>query len=92
MKKKRALENTAGATQAPSFVHQLLALQQQKKDAGEVARLRGNEFYAQGEFESALQCYTSAIETYPADPASYSNRAMVNLVLGRYEQVIADAN
>lgn len=78
-------------SQSASFLEDLLATQQHKKSAGEVERIRGNEFYAQGKFDEAIWSYTLAIEIYPVDPASYSNRAMVNLKLENYDAVIEDA-
>ena len=79
------------ASTSGAFLHNLLAEKLHRKDTGYIDRMRGNEFYAQGEYSCALECYGRAIETYPADPASYANRALVNLKLGNYQDVIEDA-
>lgn len=63
-------------------------------------KAEGNKFFASGDFEKALECYTNAIEEVrekrdvsKADRAVlYNNRAACNLKLGRYDQAAADAN
>ena len=45
-------------SQKGSFIEELLARQQERKSSGEVERVRGNELYAQGEYEKALECYS----------------------------------
>lgn len=79
-------------SKAAGSLYNLLAEQKYRKDTGYIDRMRGNEFYAQGELQCALECYDRAIETYPADPAAYSNRALVNLKLGNHDAVIADTD
>ena len=79
-------------SQAAAFLEELLDMQTKKKEAGVAERARGNEFFAAGQFDQAKECYTVALQKYNHDAASYSNRAMVNLKLELYDEVIEDAN
>lgn len=78
-------------TQAAAFLEHILDLQAKKKEAGAAERVKGNQLFSQGRLLEAKEQYTLALQKYPVDAAAYSNRAMVNLKLERYDEVIADA-
>jgi tetratricopeptide (TPR) repeat protein len=50
----------------------------------------GNEAFKKGDFQHAIQCYTTSLREDPKQPAVYSNRAMVELQLQQYESAVAD--
>ena len=63
------------------------------KDA-EKYKVRGNQYMANRDYESALECYTSAIDTSPEGPQShvyYSNRAAALCYLERYQDAARDS-
>ena len=43
------------------------------------------------EYEEAVECYTKSLEIFE-EASSYSNRAMANLRLKKYAQVIEDSD
>ncbi|XP_046398327.1 RNA polymerase II-associated protein 3 isoform X2 [Ischnura elegans] len=52
---------------------------------------RGNEYFKAGQFEEATQYYTRSISILPNVDA-YNNRAIANLKLKKYGEVILDCN
>ena len=61
----------------------------------ELAKIGGNEAFANGEHYQAAAFYSQAIEaapTGPLVPACHSNRAACLLKLGQHEQALDDAN
>ncbi len=53
---------------------------------------KGNAEFASGNYHRALQLYTRAIKLNPEDGLFYSNRALVFLKLGRFEEAISDCS
>ena len=51
---------------------------------------RGNDLYAQKEFDAALSAYSSYIKTHPNDAPSYFNRARVLEEKGNLEEACKD--
>jgi len=67
----------------------------QNRQEGEEARLReaGNVAFRAGKYKEALQHYSRAIQAHPEQAAAaYSNRAMTNLKLGRYDDAEDDCD
>ncbi|VEN43004.1 unnamed protein product [Callosobruchus maculatus] len=52
-------------------------------------REKGNEFFKSGDYEEALQCYNESIKA-KANVLNINNRAAVNLMLKRYDDVLSD--
>ena len=51
---------------------------------------RGVDYYNQKQYESAIQCYTKAIELNPNFAMAYNNRGAVYNELKQYERAIQD--
>jgi len=51
---------------------------------------KGNNFFKKNKYETASNMYTRAIEVCPNNPVFYNNRAMAELKLENYLNVIAD--
>lgn len=67
----------------------------QNRQGEEEARHReaGNVAFRAGKYQEALQHYTRAIQAHPEQAATaYSNRAMTNLKLGRYDDAEDDCD
>jgi tetratricopeptide (TPR) repeat protein len=52
---------------------------------------KGNKFYSQGDYISAIEMYTKAIELNAKDHTYFSNRSAAHFALGNFEQSIDDA-
>ena len=57
----------------------------------EELKQQGNAFFSNGEFESAVDCFTRAIALDPRNHVLYSNRSAAYAQLGDYEQALQDA-
>jgi stress-induced-phosphoprotein 1 len=57
----------------------------------EELKQQGNAFFSNGEFESAVDCFTRAIALDPSNHVLYSNRSAAYAQLGDYEQALQDA-
>ncbi|KAL1924519.1 uncharacterized protein VTP21DRAFT_4173 [Calcarisporiella thermophila] len=55
-----------------------------------VEKEKGNEFFKNGKFEDAIQCYTTSIAFDPKNAVSLINRAMAYLKLKRYKEAEKD--
>ncbi|VDD79194.1 unnamed protein product [Mesocestoides corti] len=55
-------------------------------------KLQANEFFKVGDWESALNLYSKAIDACRDMPVLYTNRAQAYLKLGRPEQALADCD
>jgi len=53
---------------------------------------KGNEYFKNGQFESALECYSKALDQSPSDHAVLSNCSLTLFKLGRYESALEEAN
>ena len=53
---------------------------------------KGNAEFSSGNYHRALQLYTRAIKLNPEDGLFYSNRALVFLKLGRFEEALSDCS
>ena len=53
---------------------------------------QGLEYYEEGQFELALECYTQAIKANPKDFEAYNNRGTIYQKLKQYEQALNDYN
>lgn len=62
-----------------------------RKRKAEEDRLKGNEFMKAKEYQEAIDCYTKSLDIFE-EAATFGNRAMANLRLKRYGQVIEDSN
>ena len=79
-----AQRNTRTASAAPS--------QQQAPASAETWRERGNEHFRVGNYESALDCYTSAAVADPRCHLALANRAMALLRLRRWAEAEDDCS
>ncbi|KAJ9622383.1 Palmitoyl-protein thioesterase 1 [Taxawa tesnikishii (nom. ined.)] len=52
---------------------------------------KGNEAFKKGDWATAVECYTKAIEKNPNEPSFYTNRAQANIKLEAYGFAVADA-
>lgn len=52
----------------------------------------GNEEYGRGNYDTAIDLYTKAIEMDDTNPIFFSNRAQAHLTLGNFEQAIEDCD
>ncbi len=52
--------------------------------------IRGNQCLNRQEFDSAIRCYSKAIELYPSNARFFYNRAVTYENLGEYEKAEAD--
>jgi Flp pilus assembly protein TadD len=53
----------------------------------EALRLAGNTEFKAGQLQAALQQYSQAVQQLPSDALLYNNISLVQLKLGRVEQV-----
>jgi tetratricopeptide (TPR) repeat protein len=53
---------------------------------------KGNAAYNSGDYDSAIEAYTSAIELSPNDAGFYSNRSAAHLMAGNFDSALSDAN
>ena len=53
---------------------------------------KANIFYIDEDYESAVQAYTSAIDSIKNDAKLYSSRAAANLKLKKYTSALEDCN
>uniref|UniRef100_A0A7S1NNI6 J domain-containing protein n=1 Tax=Eutreptiella gymnastica TaxID=73025 RepID=A0A7S1NNI6_9EUGL len=60
-----------------------------EEDANDLKN-QGNECYGRGDYWGALEFYTRSINKDPENPKVYGNRAAAYMMLGRYDDVIAD--
>ncbi len=51
---------------------------------------KGNELYADGEYEQAIACYSECARMNPKSAVAFANRGMAYLKLHRYEQAETD--
>ena len=63
-----------------------------KKLDSEGLKLKGNEAFSKGDSETALKCYTAAIDMDPANAALYSNRAQVYIKQEEFSRAIEDSD
>lgn len=54
-------------------------------------RLEGNEFFKQGSWQEAIDAYTAALKLDETGSASFANRSLAQLKLGRHDEAISDA-
>ena len=59
-------------------------------NSGPVPSYQGNECYGRGDYRGALEFYTRSINKDPGNSKVYTNRAAAYMMLGRYDDVIAD--
>ncbi|CAB4480821.1 uncharacterized protein OCT59_014345 [Rhizophagus irregularis] len=59
-------------------------------DIKNVLREEGNELFNKRKYREALQKYTEAINAYPNDYFSWSNRAITRIKLEDYDEALAD--
>ena len=48
-------------TKAAAFLDDMISMQIKKKEAGASDRVRGNEFFAAGQYDEAMEAYTIAL-------------------------------
>ena len=53
---------------------------------------KGNAFLQKGEYDKAIECYTSAIRLDPGNHVLYSNRSAAYAKVGKYEDALKDAD
>jgi tetratricopeptide (TPR) repeat protein len=53
---------------------------------------KGNDFFKNQDFNSAVECFTKAIELDSSNHIFFSNRSGAYANLGQYEQSLEDAN
>lgn len=56
-----------------------------------ITQEKGNEAYRQGDFERAVECYSSGLEAEPCNAVLLSNRSAAYLALHRADESLADA-
>jgi tetratricopeptide (TPR) repeat protein len=72
-------------------------IMERKEQAGRL-KAEGNDTFKRGEYASAIQCYTDAIEQYPASGCThevaicYANRAACHLKLEDHQSVVDDCS
>lgn len=54
--------------------------------------MKGNEWFARGAYEEALECYTAALNVAPSDARVWSNRSACHAALGRWAAALEDAD
>eukprot|EP00210_Caulerpa_lentillifera_P002757 g2636.t1 len=54
-------------------------------------RQKGNDFFKQGLFEKALECYSSCLKLDTESIPAYTNRSLMYFKLGRFEEALIDA-
>lgn len=59
------------------------ANEEKRKQANEI-KDRGNKHVKLGEYEKAINAYTSALDIFPEDPVYFCNRALCYLKMERF--------
>lgn len=57
-------------------------------DPFETYKEKGNIFFKEGNYESAIESYDKCIELESSNPIGYSNKAMALIKIGSYEKAI----
>lgn len=52
---------------------------------------RGNDFFKEGKYSEAIQCYTTAISIDSKVPQYFTNRSLAYYLLKNYQKSIDDA-
>eukprot|EP01130_Rhizamoeba_saxonica_P001401 TRINITY_DN11261_c0_g1_i1.p1 TRINITY_DN11261_c0_g1~~TRINITY_DN11261_c0_g1_i1.p1 ORF type:complete len:303 (-),score=79.46 TRINITY_DN11261_c0_g1_i1:20-886(-) len=68
-----------------------LKTQEEKNTQAEIEKNKGNDFVRSGNYEEAVECYTTAIFLNPSVHFYYGNRSAAYYHLGKYDNVISDA-
>ena len=66
------------------------AREYENPELADKAREEGNNFFRQGQYPKAIDCYTEAIKRAPRNPALYSNRAAAYSKLGEMPSAVKD--
>ena len=98
-KKKKAPAAPAAAAPAPSVAPASVPSipdpasldRDDRLELAEEMKTLGNKFFAAKDMESALKCYSSAIDLNPRSAKVFGNRSVVYLKLGRPADAVADA-
>jgi len=57
-----------------------------------VEKEKGNNFYKEGKYPEAIECYTEAAKRNPSDHTIYSNKAAAYMALGEYPSAVKDCD
>ncbi|XP_077053669.1 RNA polymerase II-associated protein 3 isoform X5 [Siphateles boraxobius] len=66
--------------------------EQQRKQEAVVQKDRGNAYFKEGKYESAVECYSRGMEADCANALLHANRAMAFLKLHRYSEAEQDCS
>ncbi|CAM4561089.1 unnamed protein product [Leuciscus chuanchicus] len=66
--------------------------EQRRKQEAVVQKDRGNAFFKEGKYESAVECYSRGMEADGANALLHANRAMAFLKLHRYSEAEQDCS
>ncbi|XP_028409082.1 serine/threonine-protein phosphatase 5-like [Dendronephthya gigantea] len=69
-----------------------IEISQQKKEEADSVKASANEFFKDGNFETALELYSHAIRLNPYCAVYYGNRSFCSIKLENYGDALADAD
>nr|XP_036219310.1 RNA polymerase II-associated protein 3 isoform X2 [Bactrocera oleae] len=81
--------SSSATTPTEKLEKPLDANEEKRKQANEI-KDRGNKNVKLGEYEKAINEYSTAIDIFPEDPVYFCNRALCYLKLERYNECIED--
>ncbi|XP_039516555.1 RNA polymerase II-associated protein 3-like isoform X2 [Pimephales promelas] len=87
-----AEEKSVSTTLAEEKSESVQRLQEQRKQEAVVQKDRGNAYFKEGEYESAVECYSRGMEADGANALLHANRAMAFLKLHRYSEAEQDCS
>lgn len=79
---------------AQTYVQSVLSqhdISEDSKHQANTYKMEGNTFFANKQYQQALECYTQAIDTFPQDETFYSNRSACYMALHNPNQALYDA-
>eukprot|EP00823_Brevimastigomonas_motovehiculus_P000310 TRINITY_DN10400_c0_g1_i1.p1 TRINITY_DN10400_c0_g1~~TRINITY_DN10400_c0_g1_i1.p1 ORF type:complete len:513 (-),score=95.13 TRINITY_DN10400_c0_g1_i1:479-2017(-) len=85
----------SSASTSVVFASSCSSASEEKKESGALAeqyKTKGNEFFKQNKFSSAMEWYDKAIQLKGDDPAFFTNRAFCHIRLEEYGSAIEDAS
>ena len=67
-------------------------MKNERQNRFEELKQEGDVAFEAQRYKNALQCYSDALEINKEDASLYSQKALVNIILRNYDEVIIDSN